>query len=140
LTDFSSLLSQGGVLPSLEPPANPLPRSPQGETQPAQRKGPSRFQTLNDFVDHSARLVSATAQAAWYVLFRDVKLSGQACMAHSQIAAKIGVAPRTVARALKKLEALGLVTVVKRGGLNRGSNIYRVHGKPQRLTHIAAEQ
>lgn len=140
MTDFSSLLDQGGVLPSLEPAVVRLPMSPQAETQPAQRKGPSRFQTLNDFVDHSARLVSTTAQAAWHVLFRDVKPSGQACMAHSQIAAKIGVKPRTVARALKQLEDQGLVTVVKRGGLNRGSNIYRVHGKPQRLTLIAAEQ
>lgn len=131
MTDFSSLLSQGGVLPSLEPPANQLPRSPNADTQPAQRKGPSRFRVLNDFVDHSARLVSTTAQAAWYAIFRDVKQNGLACLAHSQIADRIGVKRRTVTRALKELETKGLITVAKRGGLNRGSNVYQVHGRPQ---------
>lgn len=134
MTDFPSLLNQGGVLPSLEPAVMSLPRSPQGETPPPKRKVASRFQTLNDFVDHSARMVSTTAQAAWYVLFRDVKQDGRACMAHSQIAERIGMERRTVARALKQLEAQGLLTVVRRGGLNRGSNVYRVHGKRQKTT------
>ena len=100
-----------------------------------------RFSTMNAFVDHSARLVDTTAQAAWLVLFREVKPTGLACVSFGQIAERIGVSRRTVIRAVQQLEAAKLVTVEKRGRLNGGPSHYRVHGVPHEapepsVTHV----
>lgn len=134
--DAAATLSSGGLLPDCVPyGANGTSQgsipAPAGSTS-ARRRSPSRYEVLNDFVDVSMRLVSTTAQASWLVLYRDVKRDGVACMAHSQIAERIGKTRRTVVRALKELENARLVTVVRRGGLNQGSSAYRVHGKPSK--------
>ena len=70
------------------------------------------------------------------MLFRDVKGTGLARMAHQQIALCIGRKRRTVVRAIKELEKAGLITVVERGGLNRGPSTYRLHGSPQRVPPV----
>lgn len=132
IPNYSQILDGGKILPPMQPPV--AADAVVGPSAPVKRKKPSRFTTFNSFIDHSARLLKAREFSVWVVLFRDVKPNGLACMAHSQIAEILACDRRTVARALNKLEAMGLITVAKRGGLNRGSNVYRVHGRPQRVT------
>ncbi|MDC0935897.1 helix-turn-helix domain-containing protein [Pirellulales bacterium] len=95
-----------------------------------------RFQTVNVFVDQSARLVSPKAVSTWLVLWRETKSNGLATIAHSQIAERLGVTARTVRRAARELETAGLITVVARGGLQNGgqSSTYRVNAKPKKPT------
>src|SRR5690606_21475140 len=83
---------------------------------PKRKEASGRFQTLNTFVDESARLVSTTAQTVWMVLWRDTHTDGIANVSHSRIADRLGISRRTVIRAINELEKQGLVTVVKRGG------------------------
>jgi CRP-like cAMP-binding protein len=102
----------------------------QGKSRIRDSKTNGRFKTLNNFVDHSARLVDPTAQSVWVVLYREVRPNGLACISFSQIAELIGRKRRTVIRAMKVLEKAKLVTVVKRGRLNEGPSTYQVHGTP----------
>ncbi len=85
-----------------------------------------RFGVLNTFVDVTLRELDRTAGLVWLVLFRDTKPDGLARTAQADIALRVSVSPRTVRTAVKRLEACGLLTVVFRGGLNRGPSIYRV--------------
>ncbi len=85
-----------------------------------------RFGVLNTFVDVTLRELDRTAGLVWLVLYRDIKPDGLAQTAQADIASRVGVTPRTVFTALKHLEDRGLLTVVFRGGLNRGPSIYRV--------------
>lgn len=130
--NYSQILDGGKILPPMQPPV--AADAVVGPSSQVNSVKPSRFTVLNRFIDESVRLLTNAEAATWFVLFRNVKPNGLACMAHSQIAEKLGCDRRTVARALKKLEAKGLITVVKRGGLNRGSNVYRVHATPRRVT------
>ncbi|MCH8851348.1 MAG: winged helix-turn-helix transcriptional regulator [Planctomycetes bacterium] len=81
---------------------------------------------LNTFVDVTLRELDRTAGLVWLVLYRDTKPDGLAQTAQADIASRVGVTPRTVRTALKRLEACELLTVVCRGGLKRGPSIYRV--------------
>ncbi|MBI2433928.1 MAG: GntR family transcriptional regulator, partial [Candidatus Hydrogenedentes bacterium] len=81
---------------------------------------------LNAFVDHTLATLLPSDAAVWLVLYRDTT-NGIARTAQADIARRAGVSRRTVARALIRLGVLGLVQVVRRGGLNRGLSSYRVH-------------
>lgn len=62
----------------------------------------------------------------WLVLYRDTKPGGLARTSQTDLARRTGRSVRTVYAALHKLEKLGLLTVVRKGGLNVGATIYRV--------------
>ena len=64
------------------------------------------------------------------VLFRDTKPDRLARTSVDDIARRAGIGRRTVLRALKRLERLRMVKVVRRGGLNRGASSYRVFPSP----------
>jgi CRP-like cAMP-binding protein len=98
-----------------------------------------RFQTLNDFVDQSFRLIDDAARSVWMVLYRETQSNGLATIAHSQIAERMDCSRRTVIRAMGKLEELGLVVVVIRGGIGKQkkSSTYRVHGTPVKVTPVS---
>lgn len=87
-----------------------------------------RFAVLNTFVDCSLARVLRTDAAVWLVLYRDTQRDGIARTGQADIARRAGVGTRTVIRAVRRLEAKGLLTVVRRGGLNRGPSAYRVRG------------
>lgn len=126
-------LRGGGMLPP-SAPADPEPKAKSSTKKPSGGKSAAtsgRFQTMNEFVDYSARLVDTTAQAVWMVLFRETKPNGLACISHSQIAKRIGSCRRTVVRASQHLEDAKLITVVHRGGLTGVTSSYRVHGTPK---------
>lgn len=127
-------LQGGGMLPPSTPVVDevvrPTAKAPNGKQGKKNPHSAGRFQTMNEFVDYSARLVDTTAQAVWLVLFRETKPNGIACVSHSQIAERIGSCRRTVVRATQHLEDAKLVTVVHRGGLTGGTSAYRVHATP----------
>jgi len=84
-----------------------------------------RFTVLNNFVDFTMRGLQAADIRVWFVLYRDTK-DGTAATAQTDIARRAGVSVRTVHGSVKRLERLGLLKVIYRGGLNRGSSRYRI--------------
>jgi hypothetical protein len=115
----------------------PKPKSTTAEArEPADGKGDrrtaGRFGVLNSFADRGARLVDTTAQAAWWILFRETQPDGLATVSHLRIAECIGMNRKTVTRALARLESAGLLIVVRQGGWQRGPSTYRVYGAPKR--------
>ena len=111
------------------------PQEPAKAVKPQQstKSARGRFAMLNTFVDVTLRELDRTAGLVWLILYRDTKPDGLARTAQVDIARRVGLSVRTVRSALKRLEACGLLTVVFRGGLNRGSSTYRVRAVSDRL-------
>ena len=88
-----------------------------------------RFAVLNAFVDFGIADAGLTPAEAlvWLVLYRDTKGDGLARTAQADIARRAGLSVRGVKLALRTLKAKGMVQVVRRGQLNVGPSIYRVH-------------
>lgn len=127
------ILPGASVLPPMNgrrPPAPPKQPYADGDGR-TPRKQHGRFGVLNALSDYGARLVDTTAQACWWIVFRETKPDGLARVSHSRIAECIGLSVRTVKRAMKRLERAGLLTVVRRGGLRDGASTYRVRGTPE---------
>ncbi len=123
---YRDMMRNGRSLPSMAIVAPPAPA-----TAKRRKKNPQsaeRFKTMNEFADLSAKSVSTTAQAAWWILFRETKPSGLASVSLSQLAESIGMKRRTAIYAIQELERGGLLSVVKRGNAKTGSSIYRIHG------------
>lgn len=91
-----------------------------------------RFAVLNGFVDVSMRTVTTTDAAVWFVLYRETKPNGVAKVSQKQIADAVGVNERTVRRAIERLQGVGLLVVIRRGGIGRGASCYRVRDVPNR--------
>lgn len=117
------ILEGCSVYEPVGPVSNAEPVRSCSSSLPATR---GRFGVLNSFVDVTMRSLRGAALEVWLVLFRDVR-DGVATTSHSRIATRTGRSRRTVIRAIKKLEAAGLVDVIHRGGLNAGTNHYRVN-------------
>ena len=108
------------VLPPMEP------GSAGHKAHPKRRhKHRDRFAVLNGFVDCSMAGLSRAEALAWLVLYRDTR-DGTARTSHADIARRIGTTRRTVTSAVGRLRRRGLLTLVYRGGLNRGASVYRV--------------
>jgi hypothetical protein len=124
------------VLPPLEPRRDGPRRddaNPGANADDAnKRRTAGRFGVLNRFADHGARLVDPTAQACWWVLYRETKPDGLATVSHGRVAECVGVDRKTITRAMARLEAAGLLTVVRHGGWRKGPNTVRVHPTPKR--------
>ena len=123
-----------GILPpdaTFRPDDNEEPARPASPAKPKRRSGRGeRFAVLNAFTDFgiaAARLTGAEVKI-WLILFRDTKAAtGTARAGQTDIARRAGTDARTVRRVLVALEAKGMVHVVRRGRLNGGPSIYRVH-------------
>lgn len=87
----------------------------------------NRFATLNAFCDLTLAGLSRGEMAVWLLLWRDTKPQGTARTSQADLARRAGIDPRSVRRAIDRLAAAGLLTVVHRGGLRRGLSTYRVH-------------
>jgi hypothetical protein len=116
------------------------PASPARVNRPARSKAtekPSssnnetgdRFILLNRFVDFSLAKLRRAELAVWFVLYRDTRDS-TARTSYDDIARRAGCNRRSVGRAIRRLEAQGLLVVVHKGGLGRGASRYRIHGLP----------
>jgi DNA-binding IscR family transcriptional regulator len=86
---------------------------------------------LNTFVDDTMADLTRAEMAVWLVLFRDVR-DGTATVSQDDLARRAGVNARNIRRALARLRAVGLVELVRRGGLSQGASCYRVRASPTR--------
>lgn len=130
LTEVNEL--HNGVLPPdavLRPEHEDPPLPPKKAKGGAPRRG-ERFATLNAFTDFALENLTGSEAKVWLILFRDTKKSGTARTGQADIARRAGIDVRTVRRTLAKLEANGLVKVVRRGKLNGGPSVYRVYPTP----------
>jgi len=97
--------------------------------KPKRRARSERFAVLNSFVDFGLAAADLTPAEAlvWLVLFRDTKAEGTARTAQADVGRRAGLDVRTVRRAVASLEAKGMLQTVRRGRLNVGPSVYRVH-------------
>lgn len=114
----SPLIAPGSSGLRIKPAASPLKNKQQSD---------SRFAVLNNFCDMTMRKLTRAEIVIWMLLFRDTKREGVARTAQTDLARRAGVKTRTVERAVSSLERHGLLEVVRRGGLQKGLSIYRVH-------------
>jgi len=107
-----------------EEPARPAPPA-----KPKRRTRSERFAVLNAFVDFGIADADLTPAEAlvWLVLFRDTKGTGTARAGQADIARRAGIDIRTVRRAVASLETKGMLQTVRRGRLNAGPSVYRLH-------------
>jgi DNA-binding transcriptional ArsR family regulator len=114
-----------------EPPAlDPKPRTERRPADPEEkakgkRTAAGRFRTLNAFVDFTLAELGRAEIAVWLVLFRDCR-DGVVCTGQMDIANRAGIGRRSVYNALRRLERLGLVRVVRQGRLGSGPSSYRL--------------
>lgn len=99
--------------------------------KPKGSKVRGRFAVANAFADYGARRVDTTAQAVWWIIWRETKPDGLARVSFGRLAECVGATRRTAVRAVKRLENAGLLTVVRRGSLRQGASTYRAHGTPK---------
>ena len=116
-----------------------MPPSPQMPSSPKRHRSTGRFAVLNAFTDCGMRHTGPTAAQVWFVIFRNVKVhEDTARISVQQIVNCVGRSPRTVMRAVQKLELTGFLEVVRRGRKGRGASVYRVFGTPRRPVVRAA--
>ena len=113
---------------SVLPPMNPRPATANNspKDKPKKRATGERFSTINAFVDCSLAELSRSEALTWLVLWRDTK-DGTVRTSIADVARRIGASRRAVIDAVAKLRKRKLLTLVFRGGINRGVSIYRVH-------------
>lgn len=127
---MTRIIPVGGEPPPMEGP-EPAPSSNGRHRHQGKDRGKAkgttgeRFAMFNAFVDFSLAELSRAEMAVWLVLYRDTR-DGTARTAMSNIARRAGCSPRQVVRAVQRLEQLGLLKVVHRGGFRTGASRYRV--------------
>lgn len=119
------VLSGASTLPPMEPEPAENVNSEAKPRSKRKRVSGDRFAVLNGFVDCSMAGLSKAELATWLILYRDTR-NGTARTSQADIARRAGLDVRTVRRAIRKLEAAGLLVVVFKGGLNSGPSRYRV--------------
>jgi hypothetical protein len=100
-------------------------RTSTGDRKPKGKTAGERFKVLNAFVDFSLAGLGRVEIAVWLILYRDTR-DGTARTSYDDLARRAGCARRSIPRAVRQLERLGLLRVVRRGGLRRGASRYRV--------------
>lgn len=131
-SELDSVLAVPGRMETggaLTPPRDSRPGKSESKAPSEANSG--RFEMLNSFVDCQLAECTRAELAVWLVLYRDSR-NGTACTAQTWIAKRAGVDVRWVRNAIGKLKRRGLVEVVKRGGPNAGTSVYRVHGVPRK--------
>lgn len=117
----------GGTLP---PDAVLRPDGHEEPPRPAKARGrprAARFAVLNAFCDFGLAGLTGAETKVWLLLFRDTKATGTARTGQADLAGRSGLSVRAVKQALKGLRRRGLADVVRRGRLNCGPSVYRVH-------------
>lgn len=119
------MLDGCAVLPPMEPAeATRKAKQTKPKRKPNEQTG-NRFAVLNAFVDAAAGALSRSEILVWLVLYRDTR-NGIAETSQAEIARRAKLCPRTVRYAIGRLTNRGLLLLVYRGGLNRGTSKYRV--------------
>lgn len=105
----------------------PLVGNPVRSRKTTQR-GRDRFGEINGFVDFTLADLSRAEITVWLILWRDTKPTGTAATSQADLARRAGCDPRTVRRAITSLAQSGLLKLVRKGRLGKGSSVYRVRG------------
>lgn len=111
---------------------NQRPNKPNQTRQSSKARGkeprhiPSRFASINTFVDITMRGLSGRAAVAWVVLWRDTKPNGIARTGVTDLARRMGCSAATAKRALAELRTRKLIEVADRGRLGGGPSSYRL--------------
>lgn len=119
------IIPVGGELPPMEPRSERSRKPTPGKARQPKGKTGERFRVLNNFVDFTLAELSRAEIAVWLILYRDTR-DGTARTGMAEIARRAGCTRRNVVRAVQRLEKLGLLKVVHRGGFRRGASRYRV--------------
>jgi hypothetical protein len=116
------------------PPLTPTPaadrdgRADEATGKPkGKRASAGRFLCINAFIDATMGGLTPAERSVWFILWRDTKPSGLAETSQASLARRAGVSDRSIRTALRRLERMGLITIIRRGSLRRGASIYRVH-------------
>jgi hypothetical protein len=130
MTGSPRILAVGDEPPPMQARSQQPPK-PQTSVKPpskakAPAQGPGRFQIINTFVDTKMASLRRADIAVWFVLWRDTKQDGLVKTSQADLARRAGCDDRSVRRSLRRLEELGLLVVVRKGGLNAGPSTYRV--------------
>jgi len=88
-----------------------------------------RWQTLNAFVDVIAPRLTLAERAVWFVLYRHAR-DGVVDVSSRGLATAAAVDKMTVVRALRVLEAVGLVWPVWKSGRKGSPSKYAMHHRP----------
>jgi biotin operon repressor len=94
----------------------------------AQASG-KRWRMLNEFIDAGGADLRPNDWRVWLVLFRDAK-GDTARTSQKYVAKRLNLDRKTVGRAVKRLQAAGLLDVLHRGGFRRGPSTYRLRPTP----------
>lgn len=87
----------------------------------------NRFGVVNAFIDFGMRELPRDEALVWLILWRDTDAeTNTAQTSCASMATRAGCSVRHVKRVVKRLESRGLLRVERRGGINRGSSLYRV--------------
>jgi hypothetical protein len=127
------IIPVGEEPPPMDGPApsnRPHRGKPKGKAAGGKTKAGERFAVLNTFVDFALADLSRAEIAVWLVLYRDTR-DGTARTSYDDLARRAGCNRRNVGRAARRLERLGLLKVVHRGGLRRGVSRYRACALPK---------
>lgn len=117
----------GGILPPDATFRADGDEEPTPPTEPKRRVTRSeRFAVLNTFTDFGLVGLTGAETKVWLILFRDTKGTGTARTSQADMARRAGLSVRGVQLALGKLQAKGLVRLVRRGRLIAGPSVYRV--------------
>jgi hypothetical protein len=90
------------------------------------RRTGDRFSSINAFLDATMAGLRPAERSVWLLLWRDTRPDGLARTSQADLARRAGVSVRAVRAALRELEHLRLVVVVRRGRLQTGPSSYRV--------------
>lgn len=119
------IIRVGEELPPMEPRSERSRKPAPDKASKPKGKAGERFRVLNNFVDFSLAELSRAEIAVWLILYRDTR-DGTARTGMTDLARRAGCSRRAVVSAVQKLETLGLLKIVYRGGIHRGPSRYRV--------------
>ncbi|QVL34222.1 helix-turn-helix domain-containing protein [Telmatocola sphagniphila] len=85
-----------------------------------------RFNDINSFLDFAASNLERSDLVVWLLLWRDTGRDGCARPSTQYLAMRAGCSRETVSRAIASLTSKGLLSIIHRGGLNRGPSVYRI--------------
>lgn len=132
----ANVLPGCSVLPAMQPrklvlePPSKLTVGAQPKSHAKAKTTSNRFAEINAFVDFSMVGLTRVQLATWFVLWRDTR-DGIVRTSASDIARRIGASRRAVTDAMAQLRKRGLLTVIQRGGMNRGISVQQIHPLPQ---------
>ena len=119
----SPVLNGCEVLPAME--SNEESHKTTSKKKTNHRQTANRFAILNAFVDSAAGELPRSSILVWMVLYRDTR-NGIAETSQADVSRRAKISERMVRYAINDLIGRGLLTLVYRGGINRGASKYRV--------------